>query len=70
MHQYSSWITVKKGLQHMALIAVAAALVAIGNFLSDQAATTAVLPAKYLFLVPVLSALGASLLNWAKHKDD
>jgi len=68
--EYSGWITVKKGLQHVALVAVAAAAVAVGNFLMDPVATAAVLPPKYLFVVPILSAAGASLINWAKHRGD
>lgn len=70
---YSMGKTVWKGVQHVLMLAASAAIVTgaevIGDALAHPEFITMDMPEGYaLVLVPLLSAAGESLRNWAKHR--
>lgn len=67
---YSLKKSAAKAGKAIALQALAVVVIALGGWLVDGTAVTAALKdiPGGLYLVPVLSGLGHSLLNWQKHK--
>ena len=69
VQDYDWKISAKKAASELGLVILAAVAVALGNALVDPASVGFALPADKLWLVPVLSAAGRGLLNWAKNRN-